>query len=751
MELLSRVWLLHVTCAAANIAMAAYLFARAPRARLTWTCAAITICFAYWSSCLAVSHYPGVSRDTAALFYDIGSFGWASFASFAALFIVSFLRPELVKRKWFAPALIVPPAVVIWAQWSGRLAADYVPRPWGYAYLWQENGWSYFFYAYYWLYMGLGLALLLRASYQTEDSVVRRQARIISGTAWVPLLLSSVTDVLLPRLGVFSVPNMAPDFIVIWVIGLVYAMVEYRMLELTPRFAADEIVAKMSDALLLIDPGRRIVRVNRSASGLLGFDEKELLGRELSSLFPPAHLAGIQGIFADKSTARHDLSMLKKDGSEVEVSLSRSELRGTADELVGTVCIVTDNTERKLREVELERRVAERTRELSREIQERKRSQAELAQSDRLASLGFLVAGMGHEINNPLSYVMGNLEELAADPQLLPAKQRIDEALEGARRVRDVVKDLRTFSQIDERDVQNVAPNQVIQNALRLADKQLRFRARVETELGEVPMVRVNESQLGQVLMNLLVNAAHAIDEGKPDENLVRVSSRTCGDDVEIEIADSGRGIPPENLDRLFDPFFSTKVGSDGMGLGLAICHRLVNAVGGRIEVKSTLGKGSSFVVRLPGLGATPSVSQKKAEPPQPPSASSRVLIIDDEPAVRRVLTRLLQKNCEVVALGSAEEALSLLGTDDAFDVVLCDLMMPKMSGMDFADRLEGENVEMAKRVVFMTGGAFTARANEFLSKTRFPALHKPFDPGQVMGVVQSVVKEEGRRTQPAR
>lgn len=743
MDLLSRVWLLHVTCAAANIAMATYLFARAPRARLTWTCAAITLCFAYWSGCLAVSHHPGVSRDTAVLFYDIASFGWASFASFAALFIASFLRPEIVQRKWFVPALVVPPVIVIWAQWTGRLAADYVERPWGYAYVWQENVWTYFFYGYYWLYMGLGLTLLLRASSHIEDSVVRRQARIISATAWAPLLLSSLTDVLLPRLGIFSVPNMAPDFIVIWVAGLVYAMVEYRMLELTPRFAADEIVAKMSDGLLLLDPSRRIVRVNGSATSLLGWVEKELLGQELGLLFPASKRENIEQSLTEKPTAHHDLCLLKKDGSEVEVILSSSELKGTAGELVGTVCIVTDNTVHKQREAQLERRVTDRTRAL-------KRSQEELAQSDRLASLGFLVAGMGHEINTPLSYVLGNLEEMAQDPNLEPARARIQEALEGARRVRDVVKDLRTFSRVDECDVQAVAPNDVITSALRLASKQLDFRAKVETELGEVPAVVVNESQLTQVLVNLLVNAAHAIDEGKPEENRVWVRSRSTGTDVEVEVSDTGRGIPPENLDRLFDPFFSTKVASDGLGLGLAICHRLVSSMGGRIDVKSTLGKGASFIVKLPAHADAKPALPKKVEPPAV-ATSARVLIVDDEPAVRRVLGRLLSKNCEVVGVGSAEEALEMLANDDGFDVVLCDLMMPKMSGMDFADRLEESKSEMAKRVVFMTGGAFTPRANEFLAKTRFPALHKPFDVGLVLGAVQSVVKEEGRRSQPAR
>src|SRR5262249_17732020 len=163
-----------------------------------------------------------------------------------------------------------------------------------------------------------------------------------------------------------------------------------------------------------------------------GWEEKELLGREVAFLFPDSRAKEIERALRKKPTAHHDICLLKKDGSELDVVLATSELRGTADELVGMVCIVTDNTVHKQREAKLQKRVTERTRALE-------RSQAELAQSDRLASLGFLVAGMGHEINNPLSYVLGNLEELAQDSNLASARPRIEEALEGARRVRDVV------------------------------------------------------------------------------------------------------------------------------------------------------------------------------------------------------------------------------------------------------------------------------------------------------------------------
>src|SRR5882672_8996936 len=201
-------WLTHVTCAAIYLAMAVLVVSSRPRATLNRTCGLLIVCFAFWCACLAVSHHPEVSKATAARYYDLGSLAWGSFASLAVLFMASFWRPALLRSKLFVAALIIPPAVVIHAQWTGGLAADYLARPWGYAFVWRRSAQATFFIAYYSIYMVGALASLLWASLKEKAPVKRRQARIIATSALLPLILGSLTDVVLPNAGIFRVPNL---------------------------------------------------------------------------------------------------------------------------------------------------------------------------------------------------------------------------------------------------------------------------------------------------------------------------------------------------------------------------------------------------------------------------------------------------------------------------------------------------------------------------------------------------------------
>ena len=249
----ATIWLVHMGCAAVFLAMAVLVIARRPRALIHRTCGIVIADFALWSGCLAVSHLPHVSRATAARFYDIGAVAWAPFASLALLFLTSLSRPARLRSRWFVVALIVPAAFTLAAQWSGHLAADYVQRPWGWAYVWADSGATTFFHLYYSSYVLFGVTGLLLQAWQGLSPVRRRQAQIIGWSALPPLVLGSLTDVVLPRAGVHSIPNMGPDFALIWVVGLVYALVRYRVLELRPVVAAERVMQMMSDALLLVD------------------------------------------------------------------------------------------------------------------------------------------------------------------------------------------------------------------------------------------------------------------------------------------------------------------------------------------------------------------------------------------------------------------------------------------------------------------------------------------------------------------
>jgi PAS domain S-box-containing protein len=386
---------------------------------------------------------------------------------------------------------------------------------------------------------------------------------------------------------------------------------------------------------------------------------------------------------------------------------------------------------------------------MARDVTARKALEAQLIQADRLAALGTMAAGVAHEINNPLAYIMLNIDWIARklpdakhDPSSVDALAEVlREARAGVDRVATIVRELRSFSRADGETRRLVDLASVVQSAIRIASHEIRHRARVETSFEPACLVWANEARLEQVVLNLLLNAAQAMRETRADENEIRVSVHPDGGDCAVlEVSDNGEGIPPEVLPRIFDPFFTTKAPGIGTGLGLSICHGIVAALGGRITVRSQPGEGTAFLVVLPAArGDEASATKTTSDVPSAhPGPRARILVIDDELPIGNTMRDLLSAEHDVVAITSGRDALSLLERGDHFDVILCDLMMPGMSGIDFFDRLRRKWPGLEKRVVFMTGGAFTTRAAEFLAVTENRRLEKPFS----LKVVERIVRE---------
>ena len=390
---------------------------------------------------------------------------------------------------------------------------------------------------------------------------------------------------------------------------------------------------------------------------------------------------------------------------------------------------------------------------------EQVRMRERLMISERMASAGTLAAGVAHEINNPLAIAMTNLEfvsealaRVIADARE-PRRRRapagewdgveelgtLDEAVRDTRealvRMRDIVRDVKLFSRPQDDKTEAVDLQRVIESSIRMAWNEIRHRARVVKAYGVVPMVNANESRLGQVLLNLIVNAAQAMSDGHADGNELRIATRTASDGRAIvEVSDTGPGIPREILDRIFDPFFTTKPVGVGTGLGLAICHRIVSELGGLIEVDSVVGKGTRFRLVLPEARDSQNVKVKTLRPTSGPRA--RVLVVDDEPAMGRALQRTLREHLDVVALTSAREAHALIAGGERFEVILSDVMMPEMSGMDLHHALMRIAPEQAQRMIFVTGGAFTAAAHEFLDRVPNPRIEKPVEATNLLAMV---------------
>jgi len=379
----------------------------------------------------------------------------------------------------------------------------------------------------------------------------------------------------------------------------------------------------------------------------------------------------------------------------------------------------------------------------------RKETESRLVAAERLASMGRLAAGVAHEINNPLAWVMSNLEfaigrleQAKGEPELI---ETLGEAKLGAERVRDIVRDLRVFARSEGETGGACDVVGVVRASLAMARNELRHRAQVETRFETVPPVGIPQRQLGQVLVNLLVNAAQAIREGSAADNFVRVGVRAQDGGVLIEVQDTGSGMATPVRDRIFEPFFTTKEG-EGMGLGLALCKTMVQEAGGTITVESEAGRGSTFRVWLPpAQHPTPTPTPPPLGPPLgSPSAEaggpaagarrrarSRLLVVDDEPLVGKTVARALGEH-DVEYVPDAQEALDRIHAGSRYDALICDLMMPEMTGMDLAKRLADEEHELSRHMVFLTGGAFTDRARAFLALTRAPVVEKPFEQAQL-------------------
>jgi PAS domain S-box-containing protein len=389
----------------------------------------------------------------------------------------------------------------------------------------------------------------------------------------------------------------------------------------------------------------------------------------------------------------------------------------------------------------------------ARDVTERKRMEIKLLEADRLTALGVLSAGVAHEINNPLAYVLLNLEYLkrelpkaAADPARLEALMvRVHDACHGADRVASIVRDLRTFARGEETARQPVSLEAVIEAAVNIAYPEMRTRAHLERRYQTVPAVDGNAGRLEQVFLNLLLNAAQAFPEdSEPADNLIRVSLRAEGELVVAEVADNGPGIPPELLGRIFDPFFTTKPVGVGTGLGLPICRGIVQTHGGEITVDSRPGTGALFTVSFPASKLSPILPRKSDRSPQeaPHRERGRVLVVDDESVVAHTLKVLLQGEHDLIVAESGAEALELLGKahEEPYDAILCDLMMPGMTGMELFEVLRREQPALARRVVFMTGGVSMLRVSEFLESVPNAKFEKPFDIAELRRTLHTLV-----------
>ena len=468
-------------------------------------------------------------------------------------------------------------------------------------------------------------------------------------------------------------------------------------------------VDAINQAICIVDEQGVVRRANRVFADLVQTQVTAIPGQPWISLLPPAWAAVVSQAMVEPGT--HEI----RSGDRLyTVNVVRME--GSDDE--AAVLSFEDHTEKR-------------------------RLQEQLIQSEKMSAIGQLIAGIAHDLNNPLASVVGFADFLAESGDVPPAlAEPLRVIRQEAERAATIVKNLLSFArrQEGERIAQPIQP--VLESVLALLHNEL-MALNVEVSLDVedgIPDSAINPNQLKQVFVNLLSNAAQAIAaSGKPGR--ISITAKRWLDGVAVSVADDGPGISEELLPKVFEPFFTTKAQGEGTGLGLSICQGIVKEHGGRITLESSPGAGATFTVELLGGG-------RPSRPSQPvvvheATGGLRILVVDDEPHILHYMHATLQSWGHHVELASdgteaVERALVV-----PFDIIICDLRMPRLGGREMYNNLARAHPDIAKKVIFATGDTVRGDTLQFLETLGRPFLHKPFTLGELRTVLGAVAASQ--------
>ncbi len=577
------------------LGLMAFVLAKKPQAKLNIVCSLFILCFVIWNlgaTFMRSAEY----KSQIMLWQNISSFGWVSFASFffwQTLLITG--KEKISKSFFFYLGIFSLNALFIQRQWSGYLINDFIKRPFGWANVWGESIWPALFHSYYFLLVLVSIILLLNYRKKTENPYKKKQVALISLTMLAALLIGSLTDVVFPQAGFYLIPPLGSVTSLIWAGGLVLAISKYGMMSLTPAMAASNILASMSDALILLTPGRKIITLNRSAEKLLGYSKKELSGKPAEIIF-----TGEGSILTDKNIKENPpqstlweecLYLQTRSGKSIPITLSASAVIDKEGIFAGIVAIARDMREtiKKNRELkESYRRQAEMHQKLALAEMSQK-----LARTEKMAIMGALAGSVGNDLRTPLSsiknitYYLENYGSID-DPEI---KKCIDILMKETRNVDDIVTTLLDFSHTWDPHLKDVNIKDCVDRVV----KKIREPGNVKIVKDippEADTVRADPKKFEHLMRNLIKNSYQAIKDG----GSIKIKTEKKPEGINIHISDTGDGMDKETLDNLFEPLYTTKKRSSG--IGMPIIKNIVDAHGWKIDIKSSPGKGTNITLK---------------------------------------------------------------------------------------------------------------------------------------------------------
>jgi PAS domain S-box-containing protein len=498
------------------------------------------------------------------------------------------------------------------------------------------------------------------------------------------------------------------------------------------------IVENSRDTIFTINNAEEFAYVSPSITAMLGYHPAQLIGKKFISLVHPddVHIIGEetqQSYLPGYTVSADNIYRMRHASGEWRWVASRGTRAIDANgNFLNFIGIIRDVTEHK-------------------QAEEEKQALEEKAQvNSRLAAVGELAAGIAHEINNPLTSVIG-FSQLALAKQNVPddIKEDLKIIEEGSRRVADIVRRLLTFAR-QSKPVKIAANiNELIDNTLKLREYVLKTNnIEVKTKFDpELPWLTVDPGQLQQVFLNLLVNAEQAMNKSHRRGTLT-ISTENIANAIRITFQDDGPGIKKEIMERLFEPFFTTKDPGEGTGLGLSLSRSIILEHSGKISVVSEFGHGATFIVELPlheppQLERTTQMQFKKDTPAV--NKKGRILVVDDEPGVRELLGKvMMEMGHSIDVISDAGAAMEIVGAGTIYDVILADIRMPGMNGVELCTLIMRKNPEMKNRIIVITGDVMGTDIKEFLNTNKLACLAKPFDIKLLKEQVQAIVNSRG-------
>ncbi len=509
------------------------------------------------------------------------------------------------------------------------------------------------------------------------------------------------------------------------------------------------LVETMNDGLVTVDLRERITFVNPALTALLGYRSHELMDRPLSQVTSPEMLEVFRRrtrLHEGGAVSRFELALVASGGDPIPVMISATPyLQDNA--MVGCFAIVGDLRDQKKAEEERRRmheEVLEANAKLRESMEKLQATQQQLIQAEKLSAIGELISGVAHELNNPLTGVMGYSQLLMSTQASPEIKKNLERINKEAVRCQKIVQNLLAFARRHHPERKLVNINEVVRNTVDLREYQLKVdNVEILTDLqDDLPSVLADAYQIQQVFVNIINNAHQAMVDGHMGGRLA-VRSRSAGGMVRVAFIDNGPGIPKDRIGRIFDPFFTTKGIGKGTGLGLSLSYGIVQEHDGRILVESEPGQGATFVVELPADAEGTQVSEQKQsgeEAPLPAPQRGSVLVVDDEETILELLLALLQAGGHAVdTAGNGREALDKIQHSD-FDVIISDVKMPDMGGQRLYEAISRIKPHLLPRMIFSTGDTVNPSTQAFFQRTGSPCLSKPFKLEEVEQLVGRIL-----------